>query len=51
MVAWLRRAWRQLRERSSDGPSPTIGIAIVVAATAAVLIVGWAFAAITALVY
>lgn len=50
-MARLRRAWRELRARSSAAPSPLVGIVIVIAATAVVLAVGWVLAAITALAY
>ena len=50
-MARFRRAWRQIRARSSGAPSPLIGIAIVIAATAVVLAAGWVLAALTALAY
>lgn len=47
----VRRAWQQVWSRGPGEPSPVLGIAIVVAATAVVLVVGWGLAAIAALLY
>lgn len=50
-MTFLGRMWRQLTSRSSRDQSPTIGIAIVVAATAVVLAAGWVLALLASLVY
>lgn len=47
----LRRAWTRLRHREPDDPAPMAGIAVVVAATALVLAVGFLLALAVALVY